>query len=248
MFEKRFLFTGVFFLLLLVITGFFTSETAFSAEVGSPYLVKKGQIQPEIDWVFNNFRNGDRSASYYYSLHYGVSDRFQATVTIPYQYFSPARGASTYKQGDTGFDFRYFIQDDTRYSPAMTVKFNCDLNDNGDIIPAGYFLADYGISLYTLKKFPGNWNIRTVIGQQFSAFDNDNNFNYSGSVLKNVGKWQLETGVIGVGYLKRPGYMSGFVATSYIFSDDVSFSPAYKWGVNKHAPKNGWEVDLCVTF
>lgn len=215
----------------------------------------KGVAQLEISWDYLKWGNNDRENVILFVPIYGITDRIELSVEIPYLFHNPEGDESIDGVGDINLVGKFLIFEEKDLMPAFTLKGAVKTKSGDEKKGLGSGDIDYSLVGVASKGF-GILTLHAMLGYTFVGDNGDENIRniYLYGVAGDYGlteKFHVVAEITGNRHPDRRSPddpVSGLLGITYKVSDKVTLDGGVRRGFNDSAPRWNTTIGISMTF
>lgn len=240
-----------FILVLLVFpAAVFAARPLSTDDAGT---VEKGHL--EVESGFEYADDTDDEYNLAVCLKYGLGERWDLGVEIPYQFLEISEDDDVDGWGDIVFSSKYHFLDETESLPAGALSFSIKTETGDDDKGLGSGAIDYAINAILskeLEKVTGHLNLGYTYTGAPEGEESDDLFTYALAIefplndsLNLVAELTAETNFEG-DFDSNP--FAALVGFNYAFSESITFDLGMGWGISEASADYLVTTGLTLSF
>jgi hypothetical protein len=215
----------------------------------------KGVAQLEGSWDYLSWDNDDKENVFLLVPVYGITERIELSLEIPYLLHNPQEEKSERGIGDIIFVGKFLLFEEKDLYPAFTVKGVVKTDSGNEEKGLGSGDWDYSIVAVTSKTI-GAFMFHAMLGYTFVGDNGDENIRnvYLYGIAVDyilTEKFHFVSEIVGNGHPDRSedrDPISGLLGITYALSEKVILDSGIRYGFNDSTPKWNFLMGVSITF
>lgn len=217
----------------------------------------KGVAQLEISWDHLKWDNHDKENNFLLVPIYGITDRIELSVEIPYMFHNPESGEENSEDGlgDINIVGKFLLIEEGEKTPAFTIKAVLKTSSGDYERGLGSGDKDYSI-VAAASKTIGDFQLHGMFGYTFVGDNGDENIQdiYLYGIGLDYGlteNFHLVAEIAGNRHSDRTSDndpVSGLVGATYKISEHLTIDGGIRFGFNDAMPDWNTTLGMSITF
>jgi hypothetical protein len=242
------------FMLSIVIVYFENSFAYRPLATEDAGVAGKGMAQVEMSQDYFKW-NGDRENVLLFVPIYGITERIELSLEIPYLFHNPAEEKSVDGIGDINFVGKFLLLEEKDTRPAFTLKGVVKTKSGDEKKGLGSGDIDYSLVAVASKTI-GDLTLHGMLGYTFVGENGDENIKdiYLYGVAADYGiteKFHIVAEIAGNRHPDRAqpdNPLSSLVGVTYKVSDKIILDGGVRYGFNDSVPKWSTTIGVSLAF
>lgn len=215
----------------------------------------KGVAQFEGSWDYLSWGNNDTENIFLFVPIYGITDRIELSLEIPYLSHNYKGENNENSIGDINIVSKFLLSEETESLPAFALKGVIKTNSGDEEREFGSGDWDYSIAAVASKSL-GNLLVHAMLG--YTIIGNNGNENIRDIYLYGIAfdysfirRLHICSEIAGNRHPDKEedrNPISAFVGLMYDLSDKVILDSGVRYGFNNTAPKRDVLMGISITF
>jgi len=246
---------------LFFVFGFVVFDFTDTAHAYRPFATEdagvagKGVVQVEVSWDHLRWDNGDRENNLLFVPIYGVTERIELSIEIPYLFRNPREGESEDGIGDINIVAKLLMVEEGERNPAFTLKAVLKTESGNEDRRLGSGDTDYSLVAVASKTI-GSLQFHGMFGYTFVGDNGDENIRdiYLYGIAVDYGlteRFHLVGEVVGNKHPDRRSDddpLSGLIGATYKVSEHLILDAGIRFGFNDSMPDWNTTIGMSITF
>lgn len=215
----------------------------------------KGVAQMEVSWDYLEWDNDDKENNFLLVPIYGITERIEFSIEIPYMFHDPEDGENENGIGDINIVAKFLLIEEGEKNPAFTIKgvVKTDSGDEDKGLGSGDW--DYSLVLAASKTI-GDFQLHGMLGYTFVGDNDDDNIRdiYLYGIAVDYGLTENLHLVAEVAGNRHPDRTSdddpasGLVGATYKVSEHLTLDAGVRFGFNDAMPDWNTTIGMSIIF
>jgi hypothetical protein len=215
----------------------------------------KGVVQLEASWDYLNWKGGDVDNAFLLVPVYGVTERLEVSLEIPYLLHNPDTGSHVDGIGDVNAVGKYLIFEEKDMCPAFALKGAIKTNSGSLSKGLGTGDLDYNLVAVASKSL-GQFTLHAMFGYTFVGDNGDSNIQdmYLYGFAADYAMTEAFHLVSEIAGNRNPDRTAandpiiGLIGAYYKISEKVTVDGGMRFGFNDAAPQFNSTLGVTLTF
>lgn len=215
----------------------------------------KGVIQFEGSWDYLSWDNDDKENVFLLVPIYGITERIELSLEIPYLLHNPQEEKSERGIGDINIVGKFLLFEEKDLYPAFTVKGVVKTDSGNEDKGLGAGDWDYSVAAVTSKTI-GDFMFHAMLGYTFVGDNSDENISniYLYGIAVDYSfteRLHLVSEIAGNRHPDRSedrDPISGLLGITYAISEKIILDSGIRYGFNDSVPKWNFLMGVSITF
>lgn len=215
----------------------------------------KGVVQLEVSWDYLNWDNGDKENVFLLVPIYGITERIELSLEIPYLMRNPKEGKSERGIGDINIVGKFLLFGEKDIYPAFTIKGVVKTNSGEEEKGLGSGDWDYSLVAVTSKSL-GDFLLHAMLGYTFVGNNGNENIRdiYLYGIAVDYGltkRFHIVSEIAGNRHPDKEADndpVSALLGITYAISEKLTLDSGVRYGFNDSVPKWNFLIGMSLTF